>query len=189
MRNYILIAFLLASTLGISQNIKGKITSKNGEAIPFASIYIKNTKLGTTSTEDGTYQLNYRLEGRYMLIVSSIGFQTKKSSVVLHGGNLMKNIILEDDNTLDEIVVSGTLRPVSKTASPVPVEVYSKTFFKKNPTPSVFESLQNVNGIRPQLNCNVCNTGDIHINGLEGPYTFVLSMVCQLLVAYLQYTV
>jgi outer membrane receptor for ferrienterochelin and colicins len=26
----------------------------------------------------------------------------------------------------------------------------------------------------PQLNCNVCNTGDIHINGLEGPYTLVL---------------
>jgi len=31
-----------------------------------------------------------------------------------------------------------------------------------------------VNGVRPQLNCSVCNTGDIHINGLEGPYTFVL---------------
>src|SRR5690606_12784279 len=25
-----------------------------------------------------------------------------------------------------------------------------------------------------QINCNVCNTGDIHINGLEGPYTMVL---------------
>ena len=47
-------------------------------------------------------------------------------------------------------------------------------FSERNPTPSIFESLQNVNGIRPQLNCNVCNTGDIHINGLEGPYTFVL---------------
>jgi outer membrane receptor for ferrienterochelin and colicins len=31
-----------------------------------------------------------------------------------------------------------------------------------------------VNGVRPQLNCNVCNTGDIHINGLEGPYTMIL---------------
>jgi outer membrane receptor for ferrienterochelin and colicins len=58
--------------------------------------------------------------------------------------------------------------------SPVPVEIYSPTFFKKNPTPNVFEALQNVNGVRPQLNCNVCNTGDIHINGLEGPYTLVL---------------
>ena len=31
-----------------------------------------------------------------------------------------------------------------------------------------------MNGVRPQINCNVCNTGDIHINGLEGPYTLVL---------------
>src|SRR5690606_37940377 len=44
----------------------------------------------------------------------------------------------------------------------------------KNPTPNIFEALQNINGVRPQINCNVCNTGDIHINGLEGPYTLVL---------------
>ncbi|RYE20691.1 MAG: TonB-dependent receptor, partial [Sphingobacteriales bacterium] len=28
--------------------------------------------------------------------------------------------------------------------------------------------------VQPQLNCNVCNTGDIHINGMEGPYTMIL---------------
>ena len=174
MKNYIILTLLLISQVGISQSIKGKITSKNGDAIPFANIFLKNTKLGTNSTEDGSYELNYKLKGKYTLVVSSIGFKTFTSNLVLDGNNRVKNIVLEDDNSLDEIVISGTLRPVSKTASPVPVEVYSKTFFKKNPTPSVFESLQNVNGIRPQLNCNVCNTGDIHINGLEGPYTFVL---------------
>jgi outer membrane receptor for ferrienterochelin and colicins len=31
-----------------------------------------------------------------------------------------------------------------------------------------------INGVQPQINCNVCNTGDIHINGMEGPYTMVL---------------
>ena len=66
------------------------------------------------------------------------------------------------------------MKEVSRLESPVPVEVYSPVFFKANPTPSIFESLQNVNGVRPQLNCNVCNTGDIHINGLEGPYTMIL---------------
>lgn len=77
------------------------------------------------------------------------------------------------ENNLDEIVVSGTLKPVSRLEAPVPVEVYTSTFLKKNPTPNIFEALQNVNGVRPQLNCNICNTGDIHINGLEGPYTMV----------------
>jgi outer membrane receptor for ferrienterochelin and colicins len=71
-------------------------------------------------------------------------------------------------------VVTGTLKEVRRIESPVPVEVYSPAFFRKNPTPNIFEALQNVNGVRPQLNCNVCNTGDIHINGLEGPYTMVL---------------
>lgn len=75
---------------------------------------------------------------------------------------------------IDEIVISGTMKAVKRTESPVPVEVYSPAFFRKNPTPTIFDALQNVNGVRPQLNCNICNTGDIHINGLEGPYTIVL---------------
>ena len=74
---------------------------------------------------------------------------------------------------LEEVVISGTLKPVSRLETPVPVEIYTTAFLKKNPTPNVFEALQNVNGVRPQLNCNICNTGDIHINGLEGPYTMV----------------
>jgi outer membrane receptor for ferrienterochelin and colicins len=66
------------------------------------------------------------------------------------------------------------LREVSKSRSPVPVEVFSQAFFRANPVPSVFESLQTVNGVRPQNNCNICETGDIHINGLEGAYSMVL---------------
>ncbi|WP_285010603.1 TonB-dependent receptor plug domain-containing protein [Pedobacter faecalis] len=77
-------------------------------------------------------------------------------------------------DSLNEVVISGTLKPVNRLESPVPVEVYTHGYFKKNPTPNIFEALQNVNGVRPQLNCNICNTGDIHINGLEGPYTMIL---------------
>ena len=75
---------------------------------------------------------------------------------------------------LDETVVSGNLRAVTKSSSPVPIEVYSRTFFRANPAPSIYEAMQTVNGVRSQVNCNVCNTGDIHINGMEGPYTMVM---------------
>lgn len=77
-------------------------------------------------------------------------------------------------SAIDEVVISGTMKAVRRLESPIPVEVYSPAFFRKNPTPNIFEALQNVNGVRPQLNCNICSTGDIHINGLEGPYTMVL---------------
>jgi outer membrane receptor for ferrienterochelin and colicins len=163
------------STLMIGQTISGKITTANGEEIPYANVYLKKTKIGTSSNQNGFYELNNIPKEKYTLIISSIGFKTKAIKITIASDKKRtKNITLLEDDSLDEIVISGTLRPVTKANSPVPIEVYSETFFRKNPTPSIFESLQNVNGVRPQLNCSVCNTGDIHINGLEGPYTFVL---------------
>ncbi|WP_322969815.1 TonB-dependent receptor plug domain-containing protein [Faecalibacter sp. LW9] len=81
---------------------------------------------------------------------------------------------IEPDQSLNEVVLTGTMKPVSRTESPVPVEVYTAKYFKTNPNPSLFESIGMINGIQPQINCNVCATGDIHINGMEGPYTMIL---------------
>jgi outer membrane receptor for ferrienterochelin and colicins len=164
----------VASVQAQNNSLSGKITS-NGEELPFVNVYLKKTKLGTSTNENGFYELKNIPKGNYTLIASSIGYQTKSSKISIDSNQkLVKSFSLSENNSLNEIVISGTLKPVTKSESPVPVEVYSKTFFRKNPTPSIFESLQNVNGVRPQLNCSVCNTGDIHINGLEGPYTFVL---------------
>ncbi len=175
MKNIVFIYLLLMSTFMVGQTISGKITTENGDEIPYANVYLKKTKIGTSSDDNGFYKLKKISKDSYTLIVSSIGFKTKSIKInVTSDEKITRNVTLLEDNSLDEIVISGTLRPVSKSNSPVPIEVYSETFFKKNPTPSIFESLQNVNGVRPQLNCSVCNTGDIHINGLEGPYTFVL---------------
>ncbi|MCS7074221.1 MAG: TonB-dependent receptor, partial [Bacteroidia bacterium] len=71
------------------------------------------------------------------------------------------------------IVITGTLRETYLTESPIPVEVITPTLLKQNPTPNLFEAVAAINGVLPQVNCNVCNTGDIHINGMEGPYTMV----------------
>lgn len=75
---------------------------------------------------------------------------------------------------MSEVVVTGTMKEVSRSESPIQVEVITPKFFQKNPTPSLFEAVGMINGVQPQLNCNVCNTGDIHINGMEGPYTMIL---------------
>ena len=155
--------------------ISGNIT--DGETpVAFAHVYLKGTKKGTTSDENGIFSLAALSTGSYALIVSAVGYTTKTQKIELtEGQSLSLDITLAvSAEALEEMVVTGTLKPVSRLESPVPVEVYSPTFLKKNPTSNIFESLQNINGVRPQINCNVCNTGDIHINGLEGPYTLVL---------------
>lgn len=168
---------LLAITTAQAQTseILGLVTDA-GEVVPFANIYLEGTTIGTSSDENGHYNLKNIPDGNYKLIATVIGYH-KFSKKIRLKPNAHKKInisLIASSEQLEEMVVTGTLKAVSRSESPVPVEVYSPTFLKKNPTASIFEALQNINGVRPQINCNVCNTGDIHINGLEGPYTLVL---------------
>ncbi|WP_406685442.1 TonB-dependent receptor [Seonamhaeicola sp. MEBiC1930] len=169
--------FLFLGMFGISnihaQKISGKVTSNN-EALPFVNVYLKGTSIGTTTNENGFYTIEDVVPGNYTIVASFTGFKNVEKQITVEGNVTIIKLELEGALSLDEIIITGTLKAVSRLESPVPVEVYSPAFLKKNPTPNVFEALQNVNGVRPQLNCNVCNTGDIHINGLEGPYTLVL---------------
>ena len=153
--------------------IKGTVYSEN-QPLAFTNIYIEDSERGTISNEKGDYIITNVKPGTYGIIASYAGFRQSKIKIQITNENLVVNFNLVENNSLDEVIITGTLKAVSRLESPVPVEVYSSTFLKKNPTPNVFEALNNVNGVRPQLNCNVCNTGDIHINGLEGPYTLVM---------------
>lgn len=153
--------------------IVGQVTS-GSNPIAFANVYIPGTDKGTASSADGVFKISHIPYGTYTVIASFTGFKPKKHRITISKSQTTLHFNLNENESLDEIVISGTLKPINRRESPVPVEVYTSTFLKKNPTPNIFEAMQNVNGVRPQLNCNVCNTGDIHINGLEGPYTLVL---------------
>jgi len=172
----LILNFLTLAIFAQSAAVTGTVTDDNGKVVAYATIGFKGTAVGTIAEEDGTFMLDDLPAGNYELLVSALGYAPRKTPVLLKTGEKTTlSIALEpDEAVLNEVVVTGTLRPVGKANSPVPVEVYTADFFRANPTPSVFESMQNVNGVRPQLNCSVCNTGDIHINGLEGPYTMVL---------------
>lgn len=177
MRNLILLFFtclLTGYTVSAQTVVKGKITS-DGVPLQYANVTISKLQIGVSTDSDGNYSIENLLNGTYELSVSFTGFRSQKKNITINDATtLVVHFDLKENQSLDEVVVTGTLKAVNRLESPVPVEVYKPTFFKKNPTSNIFEALQNVNGVRPQLNCNVCNTGDIHINGLEGPYTLVL---------------
>ncbi|HBK82467.1 MAG TPA: TonB-dependent receptor [Flavobacterium sp.] len=171
------IFFLLCITpffLNAQTTIKGTVFSENNAVLPFASIQILELKKGTSANENGFYSFDNISNGSYTILFYYAGYQSKTTKIIIENQKeLNVNGTLFETIILNEVVLSGTLKPVSRLETPVPVEVYLTSFFKKNPTSNVFEALQNINGVRPQLNCAVCNTGDIRINGLEGPYTMV----------------
>ena len=153
-------------------SLSGKIISEKGDSIPFVNIIDLKTKNGTSSNIDGAFSILVN-KGEVILRVSAIGFEQKVLELNITDNQVIDIEIKEDDGVLDEIVISGTLNEISKKESPIPIEVYSAKYLRKVPVPGILAATQNVNGVRPQLNCAVCNTGDIHINGMEGPYTMV----------------
>lgn len=166
---------ILSTYFSFCQSIEGKITSDN-TPVEFAKIYLEGLNIGVFSDELGNYCLENLPEGEFKLIVSAIGYENDERIIELKQKSYLKVDInlFSSISSIDEVVVSGTMKEVSKLDCAVPIEVYTAKFFKSNPTPSIFDALQNINGVRPQLNCNICSTGDIHINGLEGPYTMIL---------------
>lgn len=151
------------------QSIRGEIQDAlSGEPIAMATIRYADT---VQLLADKRGQFSIATDHPLSLTVSAAGYET--ATVATGQQPLIRIYLVPVQKQLEGVVITGTLKAVQRSESPVAVEVYTPQFLKKNPSPSIFESLQNVNGVRPQLNCSVCNTGDIHINGLEGPYTLV----------------
>lgn len=156
--------------------VNGHVSSK-GESIAFAKVTIPSLSISTQADVDGKFYLFQLKDGKYEVHVSAFGFETLKKEIEIRSNGTSMfyfEMIPSANANLSEVVVSGAMRPVSRLDSPINIEVYNAQFFKTNPNPTLFESLQNINGVRPQVNCNICSTGDIHINGLEGPYTMIL---------------
>ena len=178
MGRYIVVIILLSCNVVNAQliSLSGSVTDNEGNPLSYATIALKSTTYGTSSSEDGSYELRNIEPGQYTLEVSFVGFSSHTQEIKLpEDSQTPKHISLETSEVLmDDLVISGTMKQVQRSQSPVPVEVYTTSFFKKNPTSNMFEALQNLNGVRPQINCSVCNTGDIQINGLDGPYTMIL---------------
>lgn len=177
-RCVVLVVFCLAWAAGVAQvgSIKGVVTDE-GKPVAAASVTLGNTGYGAVTDSAGSFRIAGLPPGLYSLTVTGSGYHGHTQKLwVMDTAGVVVNVSLrtKESSLLGEVVITGTMKAVSRAESPVPVEVITPKLFRKNPTPSLFEAIGMVNGVQPQLNCNVCNTGDIHINGMEGPYTMVL---------------
>ena len=155
----------------LAQTISGVVKDQDDNLLFGATVYNNTNNKSTISNEEGAFIIASKI-GENKLIISYVGY----TPIVINidGNTTNVGIIKLENDSLEEVVISGTLSQVSKLKSAVQIELYSADFFKATPKASFFEAIEGINGIRPQLNCNVCNTGDIHINGQEGANTMVL---------------
>lgn len=173
-----LITFFILSVSSIlwSQNNKlSGVVSDKTEVVPFAKVWLKGSEFYAVTNIKGEFQITNIPNGTYSLQITASSHSKYQEEISFDDRAVVKNVTLEKiDLQLDQVVVTGAMREVSISKSPVKIELITSEFFKSNPVNSVIEALETVNGVQEQVNCGVCGTNDIHINGMEGPYTLVL---------------
>ncbi|MDZ7650457.1 MAG: carboxypeptidase-like regulatory domain-containing protein [Cytophagales bacterium] len=99
---------------------------------------IQGTNRGASTDEAGHFLIESIREGKYILKVTGIGYKPFQRQIEVTTGITTIDISIEEDvSQLEAVVVTGTMKEVTKMNSSIPVEVYSPAFFLKNPTPSI----------------------------------------------------
>lgn len=154
--------------------LTGKIVS-GAETVPFATINIKGTTIGTVSDANGSFALKQVPAGNHTLRVQSVGF--KPVEIIISEKEILQNIVIRletDQIGLNEVVVSANRYETNRQEAPVIVNVLNAKLLQSGNAVCLSDGLSLSPGLRVENNCQNCGFQQVRINGLEGPYSQIL---------------
>lgn len=105
--NLLLMLVLSAQAFAQTQ-IKGVVRDGQGQTIPGANIYLKDTFDGAVSQNDGSFTFETYEEGSHILVVSFIGFKTLEKPVQVEGKLINLELQLEEEiNKVDGVTITA----------------------------------------------------------------------------------
>jgi len=156
-------------------NINGHVVCC-GEHIPFATVSVKGTTIGTTTDETGHYHLLDLPEGQITLVVQSLGYKPQERVVTLKKGQTLtvKFELQEDVLGLEEVVVTGDRNETNRKESSTIVNSITHKIFATTQSVTLSEGLNFCPGLRTETDCQNCGFTQVRMNGMEGPYSQIL---------------
>lgn len=89
---FLLIILIFPNSL-LAQSLLGKITDESNNPIPYASVFIKEAKQGTTSNTDGVFLINLP-KGSYSIIFRCLGYETAEKKIEVKPGQNTLSVTL-----------------------------------------------------------------------------------------------
>ncbi|MGL2962839.1 TonB-dependent receptor [Flavobacterium sp. RSB2_4_14] len=144
MKIYLFIISLFFCGITYSQtSITGSVKDSKNQPIPGANIKVIGDSAGTVTDIDGNFSLSTTKKPPFEIEVTSIGFGTKK--VAITSNNQKVAVALTDEeNKLDEIVISASRTPERVLESPVTIERMSLQAIKATTAASYYDGLENL---------------------------------------------
>lgn len=109
-----LLFFLLISQFTFAQVI-GSVRDNNDLPLPYVNIYTEDGTQGTTTNEDGDFELRLSKTGEYELVFQFLGYQTLKKKIVVDKFPFQLDVQLTSETTnLDEVTINSKDNPANR---------------------------------------------------------------------------
>ena len=86
--------------------LTGTVRDTDGDPVPFASIYIKNTTKGTSANVDGMYGLALD-KGSYTVVFRAIGYKSKEQNVTMDANHTENVVLTAEAYSLTGVTIDG----------------------------------------------------------------------------------
>jgi len=156
-------------------SLNGVITS-DGDPLPFATISINNTTLGSASDLQGEFEFGHIPEGEFTVRAQAMGYKPIEKTVTFKVGESVKLAFdLETDVLgLEQVVVTADRNEQKRTQASVIVNTLTPKLLENTQSISISEGLNYVPGLRLENNCQNCGFTQVRMNGMDGAHSQVL---------------
>lgn len=163
MKIYLFIVSLFFCGITFAQtSISGSVKDSKNQPVPGANVKVAGENLGTVTDSDGNFTLTTTKKPPFDVEISSVGLGVKKVNVTSNNQNV--SVALDDEeNKLDEIVVSASRAPERIRESPVTIERFTIKDVKKAAAPSFYDGLENLKEV--QMNTSSLSFKSINTRG------------------------
>jgi len=108
LKNLLIFCFVFLCVAISHAQLVGKITDNANQPLPYATIYIEGTSMGTVSNIDGYYELELPKWGNYNIVFYYVGYKAHHKTIAYQGGKITHHVMLDvDDNILKELVIKA----------------------------------------------------------------------------------
>ena len=152
------------------------IDSETGEHLPYVTVTIPGTTIGTATDASGHYFLKNLPTGTITVEARMMGYDPVRHEVSLRKGQSLElNFeITENGITMDDVVVSASRSETTRRKAPALVNVLDRKIFDNTNSACLAQGLSFQPGVRVEDDCQNCGFMQVRINGLDGHYSQIL---------------
>ncbi|MDT0621780.1 DUF5686 and carboxypeptidase regulatory-like domain-containing protein [Croceitalea vernalis] len=104
--------FFMVFQYHLFSQIKGKVTDKDGTPLPFVNIYFEGTINGTTTNDNGIYELELNDSLDVTIVYKYLGYTTKKITPSIAQLPFILDVVLQEETLqLNEVAVTAKENP------------------------------------------------------------------------------